>query len=243
MRSDINKIPTIRLNKFISNSGLCSRREADKFIEMGAVKVNGKIITKMGFQVKLSDDVRFDNRKISINKLKYLVLNKPKGFIAPVKKGKYIKNVFELINGSETMNIQCAISMDRKSIGLLLFTNDQNLLDKFKKDSKNLNIIIKVVLDKTLSKLHIEKIKKNFKIKNNKISIKEISYIKGESKNNIGVETYIQSYSSINLIFKKLGYQVLQNDVVGFANLTKKNLPRGKWRELNEKEISLLKIL
>ena len=153
-----------RLNKFIANSGICSRREADMFIAMGMVKVNGKIIIEMGYQVQRGDDVRYDGRRVVSDKPAYVLLNKPKGFLASVKKGTYKKDVMELINGATSYRIDPVNSMDRTSTGLLLFTNDTELKIKLKNPSRGLNKIFQVVLDKNLVQTDLEKIREGIVI-------------------------------------------------------------------------------
>ncbi len=142
---------TIRLNKFIANSGLCSRREADMHISLGTVKVNGKIITEMGYQVQPGDDVRFDGQRINADKPTYVLLNKPKGFLAAVKKGNYKKDVVELIAKAASYRIDPVHAMDRSTSGLLLFTNDQQMTAKLRNLNTKVKKIYQVVLDKNLS--------------------------------------------------------------------------------------------
>ncbi len=233
-----------RLNKFIANSGICSRREADMFIAMGMVKVNGKIVIEMGYQVQRGDDVRYDGRRVVSDKPAYVLLNKPKGFLASVKKGTYKKDVMELINGATSYRIDPVNSMDRTSTGLLLFTNDTELKIKLKNPSRGLNKIFQVVLDKNLVQTDLEKIREGIVIdKFDKIEIDAISFIRGESKRKVGVELSTERHRAIFHVFEKLGYKVEQVDRVVFAHLNKKDLPRGKWRHLNEREINLFKMM
>jgi 23S rRNA pseudouridine2605 synthase len=235
---------TTRLNKFIANSGICSRREADMYIAMGMVKINGKIIVEMGYQVKPGDDVRYDGRRVISDKPAYVLLNKPKGFLASVKKGTYKKDVLELIDGATTYRIDPVNSMDRTSTGLLLFTNDTELKIKLKKATQGINKVFQVVLDKNLVQSDLEKIREGVVIdKFDKIEVDAISFIRGESKRKVGVELSTERHRAIFHIFEKLGYKVEQVDRVVFAHLTKKDLPRGKWRHLNEREINLFKMM
>ena len=235
---------TIRLNKFIANSGICSRREADMHISLGTVKVNGKVITEMGYQVKQEDDVRFDGQKINANKPTYVLLNKPKGFLAALKKGTYKKDVLELIARAAPFRIEPVQAMDRSSTGLLLFTNDQALLNKLRNLNKRVKKIYQVILDKNLSGDAVDKIKKGISIdRNKKLTIEEISFIHGQPKRVVGIEIHDQTYKAVHQIFESLDYKVEQIDLVTYAHLTKKDLPRGKWRHLEEKEISLLKMM
>ena len=235
---------TIRLNKFIANSGLCSRREADLHISLGTVKVNGKIVTEMGYQVQPGDDVRFDGQRINSDKPTYVLLNKPKGFLAAVKKGNYKKDAMELVERAAPFRIDPIHAMDRSSIGLILFTNDQEMTSKLRSLSMRVKKIYQVVLDKNLSSEALDKIKKGITVDRNKrLEVQEISFIHGEPKRVVGIEIHDQTYKAVHQIFDAVGYTVEQLDLVTYAHLTKKDLPRGRWRQLTEQEINLLKML
>ncbi len=235
---------TTRLNKFIANSGVCSRREADMFISMGMVKINGKIVTAMGYQVQPGDDVRYDGRRITPDKPAYVLLNKPKGYLASVKKGNYKKDVLELVNNATSYRIDPINAMDRTTTGLLLFTNDVDLRTKLKNLKQGIHKVFQVVLDKNLAQEDLEKIRGGIVIdKFNKIEVDDISFIKGEAKRKVGVEITTEFHRAVFLIFEKLGYKVEQVDRVVFAHLTKKNLLRGRWRHLNEREVNLFKMM
>ena len=233
-----------RLNKYIANSGICSRREADMYISMGMVKINGKIVVEMGYQVQPGDDVRYDGRRVVSDKPAYVLLNKPKGFLGSVKKGTYKKDVMELIDNATSYRIDPVNSMDRTSTGLLLFTNDTELKIKLKNPARGINKIFQVVLDKNLVQSDLEKIRDGVVVdKFDKIHVEAVSFIRGETKRKIGVELSTERHRAIFHIFEKLGYKVEQVDRVVYAHLTKKDLPRGKWRHLNEREINLFKMM
>ena len=235
---------TIRLNKFIANSGLCSRREADMHIGLGTVKVNGKIVTEMGYQVQPGDEVKFDGQRINADKPTYVLLNKPKGFLAAVKKGTYKKDVLELIARAAPYRIDPIHAMDRSTSGLLLFTNDHQLTTKLRSLNTKVKKIYQVVLDKNLSGEAVEKIKKGIAIDRNKVlSVEDISFIHGEPKRVVGIEIHDQTYKAVHQIFETVGYTVKQLDLVTYAHLTKKDLSRGRFRHLGEHEINLLKML
>ena len=235
---------TIRLNKFIANSGLCSRREADMHIGLGTVKVNGKIVTEMGYQVQPGDEVKFDGQRINTDKPTYVLLNKPKGFLAAVKKGTYKKDVLELIARAAPYRIDPIHAMDRSTSGLLLFTNDQQLTSKLRSLNTKVKKIYQVVLDKNLSGEAVEKIKKGIVIDRNKVlSVEDISFIHGEPKRMVGIEIHDQTYKAVHQIFDAVGCTIEQLDLVTYAHLTKKDLPRGGFRHLGEHEINLLKML
>lgn len=235
---------TIRLNKYIANSGLCSRREADMHIRLGTVKVNGKIITEMGYQVKKGDDVRFDGQRINSDKPTYVLLNKPKGFLAAVKKGNYKKDVMELIEQAVPFRIDPVHAMDRSSTGLLLFTNDQELMTKLRNLNTQVKKIYQVILNKNLDATAMTKIKKGIVIdRQHKLQVEEISFVHGEPKRVVGIEIHDQTYKAVHQIFGAVDYSIEQLDLVTYAHLTKKDLPRGRWRHLGEHEVNLLKML
>ena len=244
MKKIKNDEDKIRLNKFISNSGFCSRREADKFIMMGLVKVNGKLITQMGHKISPNDNVICDDRKIISENLIYILINKPKGYFSSDKKGEFKKNVLELINSKKYQKIQPVGKMDRTSLGLLLLTNDLVMIKKLNANNHKINKIIEVELDKNISKIHLDIIKsgKVFdKIKN--FNVDEINHIKDEPKRKVGIKIRNENYKLLKDVFNKLGYQIRYSDRVVFAHLTKKDLPRGRWRYLNSKEINFLKMI
>ena len=242
--SEMAEKNTIRLNKFVANSGLCSRREADLHISLGTVKVNGKVITEMGYQVAPGDDVRFDGQRITADKPTYVLLNKPKGFLASVKKGTYKKDVMELIDRAVPFRIDPIQAMDRSTTGLFLFTNDQELMAKLRAPKTRVKKIYQVILDKNLTADSIEKIKKGVSIdRHQKLFVEEISFVRGEPKRVIGVEIHDQTYKAVNQIMESLDYVVEQLDLVTYAHLTKKDLPRGRWRHLSDQEINNLKML
>lgn len=237
------KKTTIRLNKFIANSGICSRREADMHIGLGTVKVNGKTVTEMGFQVNPGDDVRFDGQRITSDKPTYVLLNKPKGFLASIKKGNYKKDVLELVGNAVPFRIDPMFAMDRSSTGLLLFSNDVAMQDKLRKPSLRVKKIYQVVLNKNCTKEAQAKLKKGIRIDKKVIAAEEVSFIQGETKRVVGVELHDQTYKAVQQLFSALDYTVENIDLVAFGHLTKKDLPRGRWRHLSEHEVNLLKML
>lgn len=234
---------TTRLNKYIANAGLCSRREADMHIRLGTVTVNGKIITEMGYQVGAGDEVRFDGQRISSDKPTYVLLNKPKGFLASIKKGNYKKDVMELVDRAVSFRIDPLFAMDRSSTGLLLFTNDTSLQTKLRRSVTRVKKIYQVVLDKNLTGDDMSKLKKGVKVDQKYIAFEDISYIPGEPKRVVGIELHDQTYKAVQHLFSALNYKVEQIDLVTFGHLTKKDLPRGRWRHLSEQEINLLKMM
>ena len=237
-----NKTDFIRLNKYISNSGICSRREADKFIEAGIVSVNGKVITQMGFKVNRSDIIKFNDSIIKNQKLKYLLLNKPKNYTSSFKDAYKKNSVISLIKGKCKENLFSIGKLDKKSTGLLLFSNDNDLNKKLTKKSLRIKSIYQATLNRNLVDVDLKKIKEK---KWNELGIKinEISYSNLKDKKEIGLEIIGPTKNVIEKIFDKFNYQTTKVDRVYYAGLTKKNLARKESRFLTEEEVSILKRL
>ena len=171
----------IRLNKFISNSGICSRRDADMHISIGSVKVNGKVVTEMGYKVNLNDEVRFDGARIYPEKKAYVLLNKPKGFSTTDSKSKG-KTVMDLVSNATNARIKPIGRLGRNTTGLLLFTNDELIMNKFTNSKKGVARLFYIELDKNLKAEHLKQIKEGFKINGKLIAVEEISYVENSSK-------------------------------------------------------------
>lgn len=231
----------IRLNKYIANSGVCSRRDADIYIQSGNVKVNGVSITEMGYMVKPGDTVNFDGVTLTPEKKVYILLNKPKNFTTALDEGQEFRNVLELVKGSTTAKIAAVGRMDKNTTGLLLFTNDTDMIRKFSLPNQKSFKIYQVSLDKNLKFEDLEKISKGLFIDGHKVNVDEVSYIEGEAKSEIGLKLRTSNIKVVRSIFEHLDYDVLKIDRVAFAGLTKKNLPRGNWRLLTDQEIINLK--
>ena len=231
----------IRLNKYISNSGVCSRRDADIYIQSGNVKVNGIPVTEMGYMVKPGDEVNFDGVKLTPEKKVYILLNKPKNFTTALDEGQEYRNVLELVKGSTTAKIGAVGRMDKNTTGLLLFTNDTDMIRKFTLPTNKSSKIYQVSLDKNLKFEDLEKINKGLVLDGHRVFVEDISYIEGEAKSEIGLKLRSANVKVVRSIFENFDYDVLRIDRVAFAGLTKKNLPRGNWRLLTEQEIINLK--
>ena len=231
----------IRLNKYISNSGVCSRRDADIYIQSGNVKVNGVPVTEMGYLVKLNDVVNFDGVTLTPEKKEYILLNKPKNFTTALDEGQEYRNVLELVRGSTTAKIAPIGRMDKNTTGLLLFTNDTDMIRKFTLPSQKSSKIYQVSLDKNLKFEDLEKISKGLVLDGHRVFVEEVSYIDNEPKSEIGLKLRSSNVKVVRAIFENFDYDVLRIDRVSFAGLTKKNLPRGNWRFLTEQEIINLK--
>lgn len=234
---------TIRLNKFIANSGMCSRREADELITQGLVTVNGKTISEMGYQVHKTDRVIFDGQGIVPEKPVYVLLNKPKGYISSTKDDKASKSVTELVANASPYKLSPVGKLDRTSLGVILLTNDQLMLKKMTHPAFTLKNIYQVVLDKKLDREDLQAIKDGIRLDEGIAEVDHISYIEGKPKNEIGIELHLGWNRIVRRIFSKVGYEVEVMDRVMFAGLTKKNIKRGHWRILTEQEVNNLKML
>ncbi len=232
----------IRLNKYLANAGIASRREADNLIKTGLVEVNGKIITEMGYQVEPNDEVKFNGSLISQEKKVYYALNKPKGFITTTDDPKARKTVMDLMANTGKERIYPVGRLDRKTTGVLLFTNDGDLAKKLTHPSHGARKIYQVVLNKNLEKRDLIAIEKGVELSDGPIQVDEISYIEQKSRKNVGVVLHSGRNRIVRRIFEHLDYEVTQLDRVFFAGITKKNLSRGQWRKLTDKEVSFLKM-
>jgi 23S rRNA pseudouridine2605 synthase len=237
------EVDGIRLNKYISNSGICSRREADVFIAAGSASVNGKTITEMGFKVKLTDEVRFDGSLINPEKKRYVLLNKPKNFITTMDDDRGRKTVMELVGNASKERIYPVGRLDRNTTGLLLFTNDGEMAKKLTHPKHNIEKIYHASLDKKLSQSDLNKIAEGFMLDDKRVHVDEISYIQNQPKTEAGVKIHSGRNRIVRRIFEHFNYSVVKLDRVIFAGLTKKDLPRGHWRHLTEMEINNLKML
>jgi 23S rRNA pseudouridine2605 synthase len=233
----------IRLNKYISNSGICSRREADMHISAGAVSVNGKVITELGYKVKPEDVVSFGGETLRKEKPVYLLLNKPKDYITTVDDPSKRKTVMELIKGACKERVYPVGRLDRNTTGLLLLTNDGDLTKKLTHPKHGVKKIYHVETDKAVKKGDLQKMIEGIELEDGTVTVDEALYVEGSlSKKEVGVVLHSGKNRVVRRIFEALGYEVVKLDRVSFAGLTKKNLPRGKWRMLNEKEVNLLKM-
>lgn len=234
----------IRLNKFISNAGICSRREADKLITSGLFKVNNKIVTTLGYKILKGDVVKFDNKIIKPEKLTYILLNKPKGYISTTKDERMRKTVMDLVTTASSYRLFPVGRLDRSTTGLILLTNDGEMSKKLTHPSFRIKKIYHVCLNKVLSSDHFNLIKtRGIRVHEGIFKVDSISFIHGKLKNEIGLEIHVGWNRIIRRIFKKLGYEIIFLDRVYFAGLTKKKLKRGTWRKLTLQEINNLKIL
>ena len=232
----------IRLNKYIANSGVCSRREADEYIAIGLVTVNGKVVTEMGYKVKLEDEVRYDGQRVNPEKKAYVLLNEPKGFATTTSEGKG-RTVMDLVANATSSRIRPIGRLGRNSTGLLLFTNDDAVHNKFTNSKSGVTRLFQVELDKNLKYEDLKQIREGFKIAGKEISVVDISYIEGAPKKEIGLKIKNTGNTIIRSIFEHFKYDIIKVDCVMIAELTKKDIPRGHWKHLTEQEVNNLKML
>src|SRR5690606_16735553 len=232
----------MRLNRFIANAGVCSRREADKYISAGLVTVNGNIVTELGVKVKMNDDVRFDGRKLNAEKKIYLLLNKPKDFVTTTDDPHAERTVMDLVKDACDERIYPVGRLDKTTTGVLLFTNDGELSDKLTQPSLNVKKIYMGTVDKRLTNNDMEKVAEGVQLEDCPIAAYAVSYMDGNNKTEIGIEIHSGRNRIVRRIFEHLGYKVRKLDRVYFAGLTKKNLSRGRWRFLSHKEVQFLKM-
>ena len=233
---------TTRLNKYIAQSGVCSRRDADKLILEGVIKVNSKVITEMGYQVQPGDKVHHGKKLLSRERLIYLLLNKPKDFITTTDDPQERKTVMQLVSKACEERIYPVGRLDRNTTGVLLFTNDGELSKKLTHPSHEIGKIYQVELNKPIEEAHFEKIKEGIELEDGLVKVDDIAIL-DESNLGLGVEIHSGKNRIVRRIFESLGYDVSKLDRVMFAGLTKKDLPRGKWRFLKDKELVKLKYL
>ncbi len=227
---------SIRLNRFISNAGVCSRREADKLIEAGDIKVNGKVVTEMGYQVSRDDAVEYKGKMLSREKMVYVLLNKPKDFITTTSDPEERRTVMELIKNACEERIFPVGRLDRPTTGLLLFTNDGVLAKKLTHPSHEIKKLYQVELDKPITQAHFEAITEGITLEDGPVPVDALAIVDEDPKT-LGIEIHIGRNKIVRRIFAHLGYDVVKLDRVLYAGLTKRDLPRGKWRYLSEKEL------
>ncbi len=235
-------LPTTRLNKYIAQSGVCSRRDADELIKSGKIKVNSKVITEMGYQVKRGDEVYHGKELLSKEKLVYILINKPKDFITTTDDPQERKTVMQLVSKACDERIYPVGRLDRNTTGVLLLTNDGELSKKLTHPSHQISKIYQIELNKPLEEDHFNKIKNGIELEDGLIKVDDLAIL-DPSNLVLGVEIHSGKNRIVRRIFESLGYEVSKLDRVMFAGLTKKDIPRGKWRFLKDKELIKLKYL
>ncbi|WP_418697912.1 pseudouridine synthase [Bacteroides sp.] len=232
----------IRLNKFLANAGVCSRREADEFITAGVVSVNGEVVTELGTKIKRSDEVKFHDQTVSIERKIYVLLNKPKDTVTTSDDPQARRTVMDLVKGACDERIYPVGRLDRNTTGVLLLTNDGDLASKLTHPKYLKKKIYHVHLDKNLTKADMEQIAAGIQLDDGEIHADAISYTDEFKKDDVGIEIHSGKNRIVRRIFESLGYKVMKLDRVFFAGLTKKGLRRGEWRYLTEQEVNYLRM-
>ncbi len=232
----------VRLNKFIANSGICSRREADNYILAGVVTVNGEVVTELGSKVNIyNDDVRFNGEKLKGEEKVYIVMNKPKGYVTTASDPHAEKTVMDLLKGCKARVFPVG-RLDKYTTGVLMFTNDGEIAEKLTHPSYDKKKIYQVTLDKELSQEDYDKIKSGVMLTDGEIAADELEYVEDGNRKKLGIEIHSGKNRIVRRIFESLGYEVRGLDRVYFAGLTKKGLKRGQWRFLTQGEENILKM-
>ena len=232
----------IRLNKYLANAGVCSRREADGFIEAGVVKVNGEIVTELGTKVKRSDTVLFHDQLVNMEKKVYILLNKPKDHVTTSDDPQNRKTVMDLVKGACRERVYPVGRLDRNTTGVLLLTNDGELATKLTHPKHLKKKIYHVFLDKNVTANDMRQIAEGFELEDGEIHADAVEYASETDRKQVGIEIHSGRNRIVRRIFEHLGYKVIKLDRVYFAGLTKKNVRRGDWRFLTEKEVNMLKM-
>ncbi len=232
----------IRLNKYLANAGVCSRREADDFIQAGVVKVNGEVVTELGTKVKRSDEVHFHDQLVSIEKKVYILLNKPKDYVTTADDPQNRKTVMDLVKGACRERIYPVGRLDRNTTGVLLLTNDGELATKLTHPQYLKKKIYHVFLDKNVTAADMKQIADGIELEDGEIHADAIEYANETDRKQVGIEIHSGRNRIVRRIFEHLGYKVVRLDRVYFAGLTKKNVRRGDWRFLTEKEVNMLRM-
>lgn len=242
--SDYDDNGMIRLNRYISNSGICSRRKADELITAGVISVNGEVVTELGSKVDpAKDEIKYNGERLKREKMVYVLLNKPKDYITTTDDPQERRTVMQLVANATKERIYPVGRLDRNTTGLLLLTNDGNLAEKLSHPRNSISKIYNVELDKSLNQGDFNKIVFGLELEDGFVKPDDLSYVQGGSKREVGIQIHSGKNRIVRRIFESLGYDVVKLDRVVYANLTKKDLPRGRWRYLEEKELIQLKHL
>ena len=239
---NIDPTVPVRLNKFLANAGVCSRREADEFIQAGVVTVNGKVVTELGTKVMRSDEIRFHDQPVKMEKKVYVLLNKPKDTVTTSDDPQQRKTVMDLVKGACPERIYPVGRLDRNTTGVLLLTNDGDLASKLTHPKFLKKKIYHVFLDKNVTAHDMQQIATGITLDDGEVHADAVEYASPTDKSQVGIEIHSGKNRIVRRIFEHLGYRVVKLDRVQFAGLTKKNLRRGDWRFLTEKEVDMLRM-
>ncbi|MBQ0073021.1 MAG: rRNA pseudouridine synthase [Prevotella sp.] len=240
--NNIDPTAPVRLNKFLANAGVCSRREADDFIEAGVVTVNGQIVTELGTKIMRTDEVKFHDQPVTLEKKVYVLLNKPKDYVTTSDDPQQRKTVMDLVQGACPERIYPVGRLDRNTTGVLLLTNDGDLASKLTHPKFLKKKVYHVYLDKNVTAHDLQQIAEGITLDDGEIRADAIEYAHATDKKQVGIEIHSGKNRIVRRIFESLGYRVIKLDRVQFAGLTKKNLRRGDWRFLTEKEVDMLRM-
>src|SRR5574344_1509417 len=239
---NIDPTEPIRLNKFLANAGICSRREADEFIQAGVVTVNGEAVTALGTKVLRTDEVKFNNQPVSLEKKVYVLLNKPRNYVTTSDDPQERKTVMDLVKDACTERIYPVGRLDRNTTGVLLLTNDGDLASKLTHPKFLKKKVYHVFLDKPVAEADIQKIAEGVTLEDGEVHADAIEYADDQDKSQVGIEIHSGKNRIVRRIFESLDYRVIKLDRVQFAGLTKKNLRRGDWRYLTQEEVEILRM-
>lgn len=231
---------SVRLNRFLALSGVCSRRDADDLIRAGVVTVNGQVVTELGTKVRPTDRVHYGGQRLQLETKRYVLLNKPKDYITTMDDPRERRTVMSLVRNACPERIYPVGRLDRQTTGLLLFTNDGDLAKKLTHPSHGAEKLYHVTLDKNVTKAHMVQLVEGVELEDGPAQADEVNYVEGASKREVGIKIHMGRNRVVRRMFEALGYQVMKLDRVVFAGLTKKDLPRGRWRHLTEKEVLFL---
>jgi len=232
----------LRLNKYLANAGVCSRREADEFIQAGVVTVNGQVVTELGTKILRTDEVRFHDQPVTIEKKVYVLLNKPKDYVTTSDDPQQRKTVMDLVKNACPERIYPVGRLDRNTTGVLLLTNDGDMASKLTHPKYLKKKIYHVFLDKACSAHDLQQIAEGIQLEDGEIKADDVQYAHPTDKKQVGIEIHSGKNRIVRRIFESLGYRVQKLDRVQFAGLTKKNLKRGDWRYLTEEEVDRLRM-
>ncbi len=242
IKREFNDAGEMRLNRYLAHAGICSRRQADDYIKAGLVTVNGAVITEMGVKIKRGDDIRYNGERLATEKKVYILLNKPKDYVTSTDDELGRKTVMDIIGDACPERLYPVGRLDRNTTGVILLTNDGDMAGKLTHPKYNKKKIYHVVLDKNLKQADLQSITDGITLEDGFIQPDAVSWVSPEKKHEVGIEIHSGKNRIVRRIFEQLGYDIIRLDRVYFAGLTKKNLARGKWRFLSEKEISMLQM-
>ena len=240
--NNIDPEAPVRLNKFLANAGVCSRREADAYIQAGVVSVNGVVVTELGTKVKRTDEIKFHDQNVSLEKKVYVLLNKPKDYVTTSDDPQQRKTVMDLVRNVCPERIYPVGRLDRNTTGVLLLTNDGDLASKLTHPKFLKKKVYHVYLDKNVTAHDMQQIAEGITLDDGDVHEDAIEYAHPTDKSQVGIEIHSGRNRIVRRIFESLGYRVVKLDRVQFAGLTKKNLRRGDWRFLTEKEVDMLRM-